>query len=88
MTEVVRGETKLPANGIVSLIGGRYCWRAVPLIAPFEVGFLLMWNVYLVDENGECTKVNSIPYSISDLAVFLAELDLPVASILLLPASG
>lgn len=46
----------------------------------------MTWNVFVVDSEGNCDKINSVPYTLSNLAEFLTGLDVDIRSILLLPA--
>lgn len=44
----------------------------------------MLWNVYVVDQAGECVKYNSEPYDSEEVAIVLETLD-DVVSIQLIP---
>lgn len=43
------------------------------------------WNVYVVDMEGKCLQVNSVPYTPPQVAAALQELKFPVNTVLLVP---
>lgn len=60
--------------------------RLAPMIDYGNERRLVMFDVYIVDEYGNCNKVNPFPFSLRDLEVFLEASTVPVKSILLFPA--